>query len=417
MLELKNELKPVVFSSDEIAEAWAHIETQWGILTRDQKIDEGTLIGLPYPYVVPSVESEDGFSFQEMYYWDNYFLAQGLIRTGRQELAEGILEDLIYLIKRLHIVPNASRYYLSGRSQPPFLTSLVFDLYDLDEKSDAWLREHIAFAIKEYQTVWLGTEQPNIRNVYKNLSRYYDINVLNDLAEAESGWDYTTRYGGKCLSYVPICLNSLLYKYETDFARAFTIFKDPDTADVWKAKAQRRAETINSELWSDERGFYFDLNYEDGSHSPVWSLAGYYPMWAGLATAKQAQQLVDKLHLFLYEGGLATTASPHDTFDNRSFSKQWAYPNGWAPLHWLVVQGLVKYGYHEEADLIARRWIKTNLDYFKQFKIFREAYNVVNPLDTPVEGVYPAQIGFGWTNAIFVDLCKQFLNPDELLKV
>jgi alpha,alpha-trehalase len=54
--------------------------------------------------------------------------------------------------------------------------------------------------------------------VYEGLSRYYDVNYLNDLAEAESGWDYTPRFNHKALNYLPVDLNSLLYKYERDFA-------------------------------------------------------------------------------------------------------------------------------------------------------------------------------------------------------
>ena len=99
--------------------------------------------------------------------------------------------------------------------------------------------------------------------------------------------------------------------------------------------------------------------------------------------------------------------------DSREISKQWAYPNGWAPLHWIVVHGLEKYGYHEEAELVARKWLNANLEYHKFFGVFREAYNVVEPLADPVEGVYPSQTGFGWTNGVFLDLAKKYLDEEE----
>lgn len=417
MLETTKDARPIVFDPDEIAKCFAHVEENWPRLTRRQTIDDGTLIGLPYPYVVPSVDAEGGFTFQEMYYWDNYFVIQGLFQTGRHELAEGMLENILYLARRFHIIPNANRFYFSSRSQPPFLTSFIFDVYDKCEKNLPWLEERIKVAEKEYNTVWTGTTQPNIRNVYKGLSRYYDINVLDDLAEAESGWDMTTRFGGRCLSFIPIDLNSLLYKYELDFERAYRLFGDIDTAEVWHEKAQKRAEVMNEELWNTHRDFYFDLDYQEGVHSHVWSLAAFYALWSGVATTQMAASIVSKLHLFLYEGGLATTASPHDTFDHRSIPKQWAYPNGWAPLHWLAVDGLEKYGYHDEANYIARKWIKTNLNYFLNYGVFREAYNVISPLDKPEEGLYPPQTGFGWTNAVFVDLCKHYLTAEELKKV
>jgi neutral trehalase len=65
----------------------------------------------------------------------------------------------------------------------------------------------MAIAKDEYNTVWLGTAKPNMRQVYRGLSRYYDINHLNDLAEAESGWDHTIRFGRKCLEFLPVDLN------------------------------------------------------------------------------------------------------------------------------------------------------------------------------------------------------------------
>ena len=81
-----------------------------------------------------------------------------------------------------------------------------------------WLKRAIKLAEAEYHTVWTGKIKPNSRLVHDGLSRYYDINYLHDLAEAESGWDYTPRFNHKALNYLPVDLNSLLYKYERDFA-------------------------------------------------------------------------------------------------------------------------------------------------------------------------------------------------------
>ena len=254
--------------------------------------------------------------------------------------------------------------------------------------------------------------QPNIRNVYKGLSRYFDTNYLDDLAECESGWDMNTRFAGQCLSYIPVDLNSLLYRYEMDFARANELFDDPDTAEVWKTRAKMRAVNMSLELWDSKKGFFFDLDYTEGRHSNVWSLASLYPLWAGLASEMQAEKIVNNLVKFINEGGLATTATLDDN-DSRGITKQWAYPNGWAPLHWLALEGLTRYGYHDQAEMIARKWLKTNLDYFKTLGVFREVYNVVNPMDEPEEGVYPSQTGFGWTNGVFLDLAKKYLTPEE----
>lgn len=412
----KKELATVHFSPDDIASAFAHIEITWPSLIKEQTIDDGTLIGLPYPYVVPSAVPQDGFVFEEMYYWDSYFTAQGLLQSGRIELAEGMLENVLFLYKRFHIIPNASRFYFTSRSQPPLLTRFIFAIYDAGRKNDAWLRERIEIAEREYYGVWLNETQPNRRCVYKGLSRYYDINVLDDLAECESGWDMTTRFYGNCLSYTPIDLNCLLHMYESDIAKAYDILHQPDTAEVWRGKAALRAQTINDELWSERKGFYFDLDYVAGAHSDIWSLASYYALWSGVASNHQAARLVENLDSFIYQGGLSTTTSNEHELA-RVIAHQWAYPNGWAPLHWIVIEGLKNYGYHDHAERIARLWLNNNFQYFQKHGVFREAYNVVDMHASPDHGVYPPQVGFGWTNAVFIDLAKKYLSEEELLKV
>ncbi len=385
--------------------ALKYIYTKWDDLLRFFPEDRDTLIGLPYPYIIPSTENNSGFAFEEMYYWDSYFTAQGLIKSGRTELAEGMLDDLIYLADRFGSVPNGNRYYLTGRSQPPFLTSYILDIYKL-KKDNKWLKKVSEVAKDEYEKVWLNESHPNWRNVFHGLSRYYDINVIDQLAEAESGWDMTTRFNGECLSYIPIDLNCLLYKYEMDFAEIAELLGDVTESEVWKMRAKNRAAKVTYYLWDAEKGFFFDYNYKKDELSDVWSLASYYALWSGLASDEQADRLVDNLDKFIQRGGLSATSEEFGSVDD---NYQWAYPNGWAPLHWLVVNGLERYGHKVMAKNIAKKWLTTNTNYFAKYGIFREAYNVVDPMGEPKEGLYPPQEGFGWTNAVYIYFAKKYL--------
>jgi alpha,alpha-trehalase len=399
---------------NDLDSALNYVDRMWDNLTRFREEDLGTLIGLPHPYIVPSQDSSSGFAFDEQYYWDSYIIAQGLMKSGRQELAFGMLENLIFMFKRFGIIPNASRYYLSGRSQPPVLTSYIFDIYEY-KKDSAWLAHCMAIAEREYFEVWTSIHHPNWRNVFNGLSRFYDVNVINGLAEAESGWDTTTRYDDRCLSFLPVCLNSLLYKYEADLAKFYSMAGDKQTAQVWLDRADNRKKDVSKYMWDESKQFFFDYDYTLQEQSEVWSLAAYHTMWTGLASEEQAEKLVGHLKLFKHSGGLATTKSsrPEDhTLDKRH---QWAHPNGWAPLQWIVIKGLENYGYHEEAKEIALTWINTNLDYYLQKGVFREAYNVVEPLDLPEPGLYPPQTGFGWTNSVFIDLVDTYL-PDARIR-
>jgi alpha,alpha-trehalase len=398
-------------TANDVADARAYITDYWPRVERFHPKDDESLLGLPKPYLVPSYREKTGFDYNELYYWDSYFMVQGMLDPKHEELVMGILENLLELFKRFKVIPNASRTYLTGRSQPPFLTTFIFDIYETYKPSDKWLKQTMKIAEQEYRTVWMGVKKPNEREVYQGLSRYYDINYLHDLAEAESGWDMTPRFDRHALNFLPVDLNALLYKYETDFARAAKIFGDHEAVEHWQKLAEERRIVMNKLMWDRVRGLYYDYNYVKGKRSSISSLAAYFPMWAGMVDERQAALLVKALRRFENKGGLATTdALPLGQFVLGSMPTQWAYPNGWAPLHFVVVGALERYGYHQDARRIANKWLKTNLEWFDKEHVFLEKYNVVSPEKPPVKGLYPSQTGFGWTNAIFERFCRDYID-------
>lgn len=407
-------LKQKQLGAADVQPAREYVAGYWEKLVRYHPKDDESLLGVPKPYLVPSFDETASFDYNELYYWDSYFMVQGMLDEEHKDLVMGILEDLLSLFERFRVIPNASRTYLTGRSQPPFLTSFIFDVYNAYNLDKAWLQRAIEVAKQEYETVWMGTKKPNERLAYKGLSRYYDINYLHDLAEAESGWDMTPRFGRKALNYLPVDLNALLYKYEMDFVHAAHLLNDSSEADRWHAAAEKRKRNMNSLMWDQMKGLYFDYDFKKERRGNVSSLAAYYAMWAGLASEKRAAALVKALRRFENKGGLATTdALPLGQFILGSTPVQWAFPNGWAPLQFIVVEGLLKYGYHEDAERIARKWLKTNLDWFNEHGVFLEKYNVVSPDKPPQKGVYPSQTGFGWTNAVFERFCQQFIDTHQ----
>jgi alpha,alpha-trehalase len=402
-------------TADDVREARAYIKDFWKQLERFHPVDDESLIGLPKPYLVPAYEEGHAFDFNELYYWDSYFMVQGMQDAEHEQLVRGILEDLLALFSRFKVIPNASRTYLMGRSQPPFLTSFIIEVHKAYHPGEAWLKQAIAIAKQEYQTVWLGTTKPNERLVHQGLSRYYDVNYLHDLAEAESGWDMTPRFGRKALNFLPVDLNALLYKYEADFAWVARELGDEAEAAKWDEAARARKDTMNKLMWDRLRGMYFDYNYVRGKRGSVSSLATFFPMWAGMVTNEQAATLVKALRRFENKGGLATTdVLPVGQFVIGSMPTQWAYPNGWAPLQYVTIRGLERYGYHEDAKRIAMKWLKGNLQWFNNNGVFLEKYNVVSPDKPPVKGVYPSQTGFGWTNAVFERFCQDYIDNDTV---
>lgn len=393
-------------TAEDLTCALQAIDALWPKLLRYTPNDDKTLIGLPHPYIVPSMTEVDKFAFNELYYWDTYFILQGLYNTPQEKLILGIIDDFHSLYERFHIIPNASRFYFTGKSQPPLLTSMLVETYERTHDKQ-WLIDNIAMAKEEYRSVWMNIHHPNSRLVYKSLSRYYHVDVLHDLAESESGWDHTPRFYRRCLDFLPIDLNCLLYKYEMDFAHVAVLTKETEEAKAWLKRANQRKAMINETMWNSKQGFYFDYDYRAEKQGQVWSLAGFFAMWTGLASEEQAHRMVANLTKFEYPGGLATTTPTQSL--NPDLDEQWAFPNGWAPLQYITIQGLIRYGYQEDATRLTIKWIKNNLVKFLNEGYFYEKYNVVNPNAAPKDGLYPSQVGFGWTNSIFARLTQDVL--------
>jgi len=132
------------------------------------KISPG-LLYLENKYVVP------GGRFNEMYGWDSYFIILGLLRAGRIDLARGMVDNFFFEIEHYGAMLNANRTYYLTRSQPPFLSSMFVDVYQVTQKDGhpdkAWLERAYSDLGKDYE-MW--TRDPHLAG-QTGLSRYYDF--------------------------------------------------------------------------------------------------------------------------------------------------------------------------------------------------------------------------------------------------
>jgi alpha,alpha-trehalase len=168
-------------------------------------------------------------------------------------------------------------------------------------------------------------------------------------------------------------------------------------AILYRDRAATRKRMIQSLFFDDSTGFYFDIAMDSRKPTGASSLAAAYPLFFGLATDQQAARVAAKLDKeFLRPGGWVTT--PLYT------GQQWDSPNGWAPLQWIVFEGLRNYGFDEQAQIGAERWIETNINMYKKSGRFMEKYNVVQPGLPASGGEYAVQDGFGWTNGVLLGL-------------
>jgi len=425
------------FQSDIQAGIRKHIDTLWQVLYRKhQSVSQySSLLPVPNDFVVP------GGRFRETYYWDSYFTMLGLQESHKTKIIQDMIGNFAYLLDTYGFIPNGIRTYYLTRSQPPFF-SMMIDILAKDEGAQVYtkyqkeLLKEYAFWIKGAEKLapgqafrnsvrlqdgeilnryWDESDQPREESYKKDVTAAKDTKqkpgdfYRNIRAAAESGWDFSTRWmdtTGKLetiqtTNIIPIDLNCLLYHLELDVAKSYSVQGNEAKYKYYYNKAQQRKIAIQKYCWSPKQGWFMDYNWKEKHTTTHISLAGVFPLEFKIATTKQATSLAATIKSkFFKSGGLVTTIE-------RS-GQQWDSPNAWAPLQYMAIDGLNKYGDFTLARSIAENWVRTNIGVFNATGKLMEKYNVI---DTDVKaggGEYPLQDGFGWTNGVLLNLLNHY---------
>lgn len=393
-----------------------------GILALDIKNGKGV------PFTVP------GGRFNEMYGWDSYFQNIGLLLDNRTDLAKGTVDNFCYQIKYYGKILNANRSYYLTRTQPPFLTSAIREVFDkMEAKDKDWLKNCVLMAIREYETVWMSdkrytpetglnryyaggigippeTEPGHFREALTFYANKYGMSILefeekyksgqikdaetdryfvHDRTLRESGHDTSWRLDNTAADLNSVDINSLLYKYETDLAFLLdAYFNGSLTADdgiayssaYFTGNAVKRKDLIKRYLWDEEQQGYFDYNIKTGRRNGFMSATNFFPLWAGICTQSEAGILIPQLfkHLKAPGGIMGSNKASAQHVAHNNVHRQWDYPNGWAPHQMLLWKGLLTYGFTQEAHELIYRWLYTITKNAADYNgVIPEKYDVV----------------------------------------
>jgi alpha,alpha-trehalase len=169
---------------------------------------------------------------------------------------------------------------------------------------------------------------------------------------------------------------------------------------VWRDRAAQRAEVIRELLWDDSDGLYYDYNPNRKSRARYPFATTFWPLWAGLSTPEQARRVEANLPLFEACGGIISST--------QSSGCQWDAPFTWAPLVYMAVAGLTRYGHTESARRLARKFVGLVNAEFRRTGLIYEKYDGMRCSAEVREHIsfgYPSnEPGFGWTNACAIEL-------------
>ncbi|PWA88807.1 hypothetical protein CTI12_AA118820 [Artemisia annua] len=415
-----------------------------------------TLLPLKYPVIIP------GSRFQEVYYWDSYWVIRGLLASKMYETAKGIVLNLIGLIDTYGYVLNGARAYYTNRSQPPLLSSMVVEIYKRTNDMDL-VKKALPALIKEHKFWNSGIHNVIIEDdqgLTHNLSRYYAMwnqprpesftidtetadKLTNDCEKeqlyrelastAESGWDFSTRWMKNTsdlatlttTTIVPVDLNAFVLKMELDITLLANVAGETSHALHFARASEARKKAMEIVFWNAEKGQWFDYWLNDSSSGKdvyKWDASNqnqnifasnFIPVW--IESFNSDETVVEKVAQSLESSGLLRTVGIATSLSNSS--QQWDFPNGWAPVQHMIVEGLVRSGSKEARSLakdIAIRWIRTNYAAYKTSKAMHEKYDVIKCGDFGGGGEYVPQTGFGWSNGVVLAFLEEFGWAEDL---
>nr|UYZ39132.1 soluble trehalase 1A like protein [Apocheima cinerarius] len=411
-----------------------------------QHPDRYSLIPVPNGFIVP------GGRFKELYYWDSFWVVRGLLISNMTQTAKGMIENLLHLVDKLGYIPNGSRIYYLGRSQPPLLTAMVAS-YFAATGDLAWLEQHVPTVEKELQ-YWLDKKKVTVEVKGRNYmllrylsdrksegprpESYYEdytsARVLpNDTTRedfymeiksaAESGWDFSSRWfvtaadevvgnltDVRATRILPVDLNAIFagaLELAGDFRNRL---KNRREAQKWWSLAKYWRSAIENVMWDPIDGVWYDYDIEARAPRRHFYPSCATPLWTGAIEPYDAPKYAAKFVEYLLSSGALDFPGGVPASILHS-GEQWDYPNAWPPLQSILIGGLENSGYEEATRLareLAQLWIRANYIGFSQWKKLFEKYSAVQPGHQGGGGEYGVQDGFGWTNGVALELLQRY---------
>ncbi|RVE65162.1 hypothetical protein OJAV_G00132760 [Oryzias javanicus] len=431
---------------DKLREWAGQIHSLWKSLGRKIRSDVKdhpelySLIYTPHPVVVP------GGRFRELYYWDSYWVINGLLVSGMTSTARGMIQNFLHLVGRYGLIPNGGRVYYERRSQPPFLTLMVESFFKATNDTE-FLRSALPVLKEEYE-FWMQNRSVtlDVGGAEHRLNRFHveaglprpesytdDLELAEGLSEglreqlwaelkagAESGWDFSSRWyidaeghndgalkDTRTSQILPVDLNALMCRTERTLASFCRLLGEDESAAAYEQAAARRVEAVEALLWDPERGAWFDYSLLSKSKHLEFYASNLAPVWAECFSlpemGERAMQYLKESGALKFPNGVPTSL--------RESGQQWDYPNAWPPLQHMLIEGFSGLPSDETQQLaldLAQRWIRTNWLAYTKYDAMFEKYDVNGDGKPGGGGEYDVQLGFGWTNGVALQLLRRY---------
>ena len=331
-----------------------------------------------------------GYAYGEYYDWDLYFENIYLSYYGVSQY--NYTNFKVFLDRQQ---PDGFISRTLGITYPtptemfkPFLAQIAVLGSNQNGGDYEWLRDRYYERLQKYLVRWFAYDTDG-----------NGLPVWN--SSDASGMDNQISRSGVVDSYQDEGVDLACYLYRELQAMQVIAGKLGKTTDqaMYKKHADQLAAAIQRVFWDEKDGFYYDRNQKTGKQIRVKSVAGFMPLWAGVATQSQAGRLVHE-HLlnpreFWLQYPVATYAKTEPDFFERGDQSRgcnWR-GNTWVPTNYMIFHGLIQYGYSDIARQLAVKTFRMALD---KNTTTREFYNSETAKG---EGMDPF---WGWSSLAYV---------------
>lgn len=164
----------------------------------------------------------------------------------------------------------------------------------------------------------------------------------------------------------------------------------------WAEEAEKLSEKIIEFLWCEEDGIFYDVKPETMEFVKIVSPVSFLPLWSEVNLPKEKADNSIKKYLLNPEYLFGNIPFPSVAYNDINYGsdKWWRGPT-WMPNAYLMLETLKKYGYENEYLEAAKRLYNVLLKDKEMHELFDSKTG---------RGLGAAEQG--WTNAIFIKLCK-----------
>ena len=310
-----------------------------------------------------------GCAYGTFYDWDPYFENIYLSYFGESKYCFNNTKFFLNKIIANGFIPRSYPFKRFLEHYKPFLAQMAL-LGSKQEGDYSWLNEVTeADSTEGYGWYFLGD-----LSYYERLQKYldhwmwymdYDKNGLPVWNGAgHSGMDnHFSRCGvANSFRYEGVDLACYLYReFKAMVVFAHRLGYEQDEV-MYEQMAANIAEQINSTFWDDEDKFYYDRDERTGELVKVKSVAGFMPLFAGVATPSKAKAIIEN-HLMNPDEFWSAYPIPGYTMDEEGYH-QGVLPSDmgcnwmgttWIPANYMICHGLCNYGYKNEAVALAQK--------------------------------------------------------------